>query len=372
MGTDTPTPAPAPMRLRNLPLPARLVISAFLISVGCGYFAALVQLNFKHASNGNMLPTRDDLIRDFHGPIGDKPRPKLQNVLEAEENKPFNGTGTMRLAFTTKSGGWEGTIKKRAAKMFALRRADPDEDQLKKAETELRKERDSERLALVEWIEKGADKDAYENDSFCISDKLAECPIDEKFVGDPPDNGGHAIKIKGILDTRCVKCHAVGTSSNAAKFPLENYDQLAKYLKVKESQAISEENLIQSTHVHLLSFSMLWGLTGLIFAFTSYPVIVRALIAPLPLVAQLLEIACWWLARLDPRFVDGITIAGGVIGAGVMLHIGLTLLSLYGKAGKGLVALLLVALALGGWQVKQRYIDPRLAQQTVSAPTPDK
>src|SRR6516165_5516342 len=100
MGTDPPTPAR--LRLRDLPLSARLVLSAFLISVGCGYFAALVQLHFQHASPGQTLPSRDDVVRRFHGPVGDKPKPKLQTVLEAEEDRPFNGSGTMRLAFTIK------------------------------------------------------------------------------------------------------------------------------------------------------------------------------------------------------------------------------------------------------------------------------
>lgn len=97
-----------------------------------------------------------------------------------------------------------------------------------------------------------------------------------------------------------------------------------------------------------------------------------ALIAPLPLVAQLLEIGCWWLARLDPRFVDGIQAAGGLVGAGVMLHIVLTLFSMYGKVGKGLVVLALIAMAVGGWQVKQRYIDPYITQEKASATAAEK
>src|SRR6516162_560596 len=72
MGTDQPTPAR--LRLRDLPLSARLVLSAFLISVGCGYFAALVQLHFQHASPGNAMPTRDDVVRVFYGPTGEKPK----------------------------------------------------------------------------------------------------------------------------------------------------------------------------------------------------------------------------------------------------------------------------------------------------------
>jgi hypothetical protein len=363
MGTDHPTPAR--LRLRDLPLSARLVLSAFLISVGCGYFAALVQLHFQHASPGNVMPSRDDVVRVFYGPTGEKPRPKLQAVLEADESLPFNGGGTMATAFTKKSGGWESAVKKQAQKLTG-RRGTPTDEQLQQAEAELRKERDTERLALIEWVAKGADKQAYDEDSFCVSDALVNSPLDDKFVGDPPAEGGRTVKVQTILTERCVRCHGPG-GGKAEKFPLDSYEHLQKYLKVNESQAISKEALIQSTHVHLLSFSILYGLTGLIFAFTGLPRLVRIVIAPLPLVAQLADIACWWLTRLDPRFADGIIIAGGVVGAGLGLHIVLGLFSLYGKAGRAVLVLLIVAGALAGWQAKERYIDPYLAQEKPAA-----
>ncbi|HEX5270800.1 MAG TPA: hypothetical protein VFW33_09950, partial [Gemmataceae bacterium] len=275
MGTENPTPA-LPLRLRNLPLSARLVLSVFLVCVGCGYCAALVQLHFQHASPGHALPERDDVVRTFYGRLpGDKPESKIQHLLSADEALPFNGGGQMKAAFFTKSGGWNKEIEKRARKI-AGRRAEPNEGQKQQAEQELRKERDAERLALLEWAEKGADKDAYEKDSFCVSDKLAGLPIDEQYVGDDPaDNGGKTVKIKTILDDRCVKCHASG--GQVEKFPLEKYEQVVKYTKVAEAQPISKEQLIQSTHVHLLSFSMLYLLTGIIFAFTSLPAVVRFL-----------------------------------------------------------------------------------------------
>jgi hypothetical protein len=358
MGTDTPTPAP--LRLRDLPLPARLVLSVFLISVGCGYFAALVQLHFQHASPGNPLPDRNDVIRRFYGRLpGDKPECKIQHLLNADEGLPFNGGGQMKAAFFEKAGGWKKEVEKRARKI-AGRRVEPNEDQLKQAEGELRKERDTERLALLEWVEKGADKDAYENDSYCVSATLVNLPIDEHFVGDPPAEGGKTIKVKTILEDRCVKCHAIG--GQVEKVPLEKFEHLQKFLKVEAGQPISREQLIQSTHVHLLSFSMLYLLTGVIFAFTSLPAFVRFLIAPLPLVAQLADIACWWLTRIDPRFADGIIIAGGVVAAGLMMHIVLGLFSMYGKTGKAVLLLLIVAAGVGGWQAKP-YVDDFLAKE---------
>jgi hypothetical protein len=367
MGTGLPTPAR--LRLRDLPLSARLVLSVFLISVGSGYFAALVQLHFQHASPGASLPSREDVVRRFHGPTGAKPKPKLATLIEADEALPFNGGGTMRLAFTRKSGGWEGAVKKRAQKLAG--RGKPADEHLQQAEAELRKERETECLALLEWIEKGADKQAYEEDSFCVSDSLASLPIDEKFTGDAPAEGGRTVKVQTIINERCVRCHGPG-GGKAEQFPLEKYEQLQKYLKVEEAQAISKEALIQSTHVHLLSFSMLYALTGIIFAFTNLPGLVRAVIAPLPLVAQLVDIACWWLTRIDPVYADGIIIAGAVVAVGLGLQIVLSLFSMYGKAGKALLLVLFVAATVGGWQVKERFIDPYLAQEKAPAAAVDK
>ena len=55
--STTPTPDPARYTLRDLPLPAKLVVTTFLISVGLGYLWAMAQIHFKHASAGEPMPT---------------------------------------------------------------------------------------------------------------------------------------------------------------------------------------------------------------------------------------------------------------------------------------------------------------------------
>jgi hypothetical protein len=360
MGITDPTRAR--LRLRDLPLPARLVISAFLISVGLGYGAAMVQLKFQHAQKGNAFPTREDVVHQFYGPTGEKPRPKLEVLLEADEGLDFNGGGSMKPAFFAKSAGWEGAKKKLARKG---RRGEPTKEQLDQAEAELRTQRETERLAVLDWVRKGADKEAYQNDNFCVSDSLLALPIDDAYVGETAADGGRTIKIKSIFNDRCVRCHKVG-GGKAEKYPLDSYEHLQKYLVVNESQAIPKETLIQSTHVHLLSFAMLYGLSGLIFAFTSFPGIIRLVIAPLPLVAQVVDVACWWLTRLDPRYADGIIIAGGVVGAGVGLHILLGLFDMYGKAGKALLFMVLIAVGFAGWHAKD-YVTDYLAKEKANA-----
>jgi hypothetical protein len=332
--------------LRDLPLAARLVLSAFLISVGIGYVAALVQLHVQHASPGNVLPTSEDVVRKFHGD-DKKPQSQMEMLLTADESLPLTGSGQMSRAFTTRSDNWKGEIKELARDFMGGPRRTPEPEQLARAERELRKKREGERLALLAWIHAGAAKKDYENNKFCLPDELANQPITDQFLiqEDGKPVSPRMVAIKDLIDMRCVKCH---TKDGEGKVPLEKYDDLKKYVTVKDSSgAMSLQKLAQSSHVHLLGFAMLYALTGLVFAFTSYPALLRCLVAPLPLVVQVADIACWWLARLDspygPHFAMAIPITGAIVAVGLAAHILLSLFDIYGKTGKAVLALLLVA-----------------------------
>src|SRR5690348_16939718 len=91
--------------LRDLNLPARLVLSAFLISVGLGYAAAMAQIHFQQSGrNGSALPTADELVKKFHGE--DNLVSPLKKLLTAPETEKFNGSGSMAPAFTIREPGF--------------------------------------------------------------------------------------------------------------------------------------------------------------------------------------------------------------------------------------------------------------------------
>src|SRR5262249_50333116 len=85
--------------LHNLPLASRLVISAALVWVGIGYCAALAQIHFQHAPAGKLLPGPKEVAGVYHGQSDMSP---LERLLVADENRPFNGGGSMSQAFTTR------------------------------------------------------------------------------------------------------------------------------------------------------------------------------------------------------------------------------------------------------------------------------
>jgi len=357
--------------LRDLPLTARLTIATFLICVGIGYLTALVQLHFQHASPGNLFPTAEDARLIFHGPTG-KPVSTIERLVAADEELNFNASGQMSKAFTAKSNGWKKAINEKAKDLAGgNRRAAFDQKELDRAEAELRKEREGERQAFLYWLQTGLSKADYEKDNLCPSGEAANQPITKEFLvagddGKPMEP--RAVKIKSIIDARCVRCHAKdGDDSKAAEIPLDTFEAIAKYAKVKEAGGMSLTKLAETTHVHLLGFSMLYGLTGLLLTLTSYPGWLRFVLGPWVLIAQVVDIACWWLARGNPVYADAIRFTGMAVGAGLFAQIVLTLFNLFGKAGKTVLLIMAIAATCGAAVVKERYLDPYLASEKTNA-----
>jgi hypothetical protein len=314
-----------------------------------------VQLHFQHASPGKLLPGADDAVRAYHSNSG---LSQLERVLMTEEGKPFNGSGTMRAAFTSKSGGWKAAVNRRAKKNHVS---------LNQAEAELRSEREGERLALLDWVRSGADEKAFTDNSHVLSADLTSHPITGEFVEEGPD-GRLRVKVGAIIETRCARCHDEGKSSQASQFPLSTWEQIHDYCEVETAGGgMSLKKLAQSTHVHLFGFALLYGLTGLILALTSYPTWVKAFLGPLPLLAQLAEVGCWWLARVDPFYAQMIVVTGGLVALGLGMQIGLSLFNLFGRTGKAVLLALFLAAGVAGYVAKVQLIDPYLAKEKINA-----
>jgi hypothetical protein len=352
--SDTSLPAPR-WTLRDLPLAARLTLAAFLISAGLGYFSALVNLHFQEARPGKLLPDDDDVLRSYRGKSKFS---QLERLLLAHPSLPFNGQGSMRAAFTTKASGTKADIRKKAKELKA-KQDDPKVEQI------VARERDGERLALIVWVHEGAKKGEYEADRFRLTGKLADLPITPRFVEE--ENGQRFAKVKSILDTRCVRCHSESVGGPGAQYSLENYEDVQSYCEPEKSAGKSLAKLAMTTHVHLLGFSLLYGLTGLILALTNLPGWIRLPLAPLALVAQVVDIAFWWLARMDephgPMFALGIPITGAIVAGALGLQILLSLWGLFRWSGRFILVLLFAATVAGGVVVKQKVIDPYLAEE---------
>lgn len=346
------TDTPKPNSLRDLPTPAKLVITCYLLGVGLGYFSALVQLHLQHsAREGEALPKLKDVVEIFAGwreaTEDDRgpPKSKLQRlIMGPTEGAAFNGTGTMAPAFFTRDA--EGDLGEKYSKQLKAG----------KAKDALDAERNGERVALNEWLNLPEDdrKIAYNTDRLPMPEALKGKPITPEALTANKDG----VRVKLIFDQRCARCHKKGES--VEKFPLETVDQIAKYWvqpdkveivdgRVRSDRQMSIEALTQSTHAHLLSFAMLFSLTGLAFAFTSYPVWFRCVVAPMVVLAQIADVSCWWLARVDGVgvfFAMAIVGTGTVTGIGLLIHIILGTLNMWWR-GKGRVVMPLILLVGG-------------------------
>jgi hypothetical protein len=444
MSSTSAPDAPPRRTLRDLSLPARLVLSAFLISVGIGYFSALVQLHFQQAPAGKPLPEGDDVERNYHG---QPPTSVLERIVTTPEQMPFTASGSMRSAFTTRSIGWNKDIQKQAKETYGrpqfardkyarekyarqknakfddlsddektkllaafdelpeaerknrlsaydeLREEqktrllaafdESSEDDRKKvldtfanlppaeqeklnreAEATVRKAREGEADAVVHWMRNGFDKKTYEADAYPLPDELKGKPIARKFLG-KDESERDTIRIKKIFEDRCARCHYDAFPGPPADAPLDSYDGIMAYAKPdNHGSGMGLKKLAQSTHVHLLGFSMLYGFTGLIFAFTSYPSVLRFFLAPAALLAQVVDISFWWLARLPaphgPQFARAIIISGGVVAGSLALQIVLSLLNMFGWLGRMILVLAMAAALAGGYFAHDKYVKTYL------------
>ena len=86
--------------LTGAPLPAKLVVSCFLLAVGGGYTAAMIQLHVQDSKSGKPMPDMHDVVLKYTGKkwfTEEPPAPEstLVCLITADENLPFSGTGTM-------------------------------------------------------------------------------------------------------------------------------------------------------------------------------------------------------------------------------------------------------------------------------------
>lgn len=349
--------------LRQLPLPAKLVISLFLLTVGLGYFSAMVQLHMRHSSrNGEPLPSAGDVVEIFSGlkkaPADGVPKPMSRiEFLVSGRTEGEMTKESMAPAFFGKSGAkYVKAIEARGKETVDA-------------------EREGDRQSMKAWVNADPEvrKNAYDFDSFALPPAFTGKPLTSDYF----DKESKTLKIKTLIEERCLRCHGGDKPPE-----LDEYVKLEKYLAVpkadevlpggwiRSSRQTSVDALTQSTHAHLLSFAMLFTLTGLIFSFTTYPTLVRGVLGPIVLLAQVADISCWWLARLDgvgPYFAMAILGTGGIVGLGLILQILLSLFNMYGSKGKLLVALVLFGGAAGMGLLALKVIEPQLQEEKATA-----
>jgi hypothetical protein len=92
-------------------------------------------------------------------------------------------------------------------------------------------------------------------------------------------------------------------------------------LQTVEIKPTSESKLVHITHIHILTMPIFTFVVGVLFLMTGIPQSIKLLVGPLPMLAVLLDISGWWIARYFEPFIFVIAAAGGLFGATYALQI---------------------------------------------------
>jgi len=134
---------------------------------------------------------------------------------------------------------------------------------------------EEERTTLIEWARDGAKKDVWE------------------------------ATVKPIVDKKCASCHSVIPSiPDVTKF-----EEIAKLAEVDEGASLS--SLARVSHIHLFGISFIFFFIGFIFSFArGFNPWIQAAIIIFPFLFLIVDIASWWLTKIDPMFAWFVIIGG--------------------------------------------------------------
>ncbi|WP_019556326.1 hypothetical protein [Thiomicrorhabdus arctica] len=134
-----------------------------------------------------------------------------------------------------------------------------------------------ENLTMIKWAREGAPKEQWEP------------------------------KIKPIVMAKCAVCH---TDRHMSSLPnLTNYTTMQEVAHIDEGAEIS--SLTRVSHIHLFGIAFIFFFIGLIFSMAvGFKKWVKALLIIVPFAFLILDIASWWLTKINPGFAYLVIIGG--------------------------------------------------------------
>lgn len=134
--------------------------------------------------------------------------------------------------------------------------------------------------AIVQWVQKGPDRDTYES------------------------------QLRLVFDERCLACH---DGSNPHLANLATYDAV---LKVTEQDTGADIfTLVRVSHIHLFGISFIFFILGLIFSHAYVrPIWFKCAVITLPFVAVMVDVSSWYFTKLYHGFAWVVMSAGATMG----------------------------------------------------------
>jgi len=266
-------------RLARLSLAGKLVVTLFLLIVGPGYLCATANIYLKH-QDADLEPglTLDDLKRTFHG-MEKEITPDVKISVNSPMLEQVRPGGDMREYLDP--GG----------------------------ETAIR--------ALISWLEAGA----------------IEADFAKGDLAEPGDPSAYQ-----VIKDQCVECHHEdGGDMEDMPFAedAESEPQYEMVIDVAEPEITQEElgpqvltlaptgikELVHTTHAHIFTVPVFALIVAVLFLMTGLSPKMKVILAPLPLLATVLDIGGWWLARFSEPFIYVIAASGAIFGFTFALQI---------------------------------------------------
>ncbi len=275
-------------RLVELPVAAKLTITAFVLLVAAGYLVASVKVYVWHSeADGVAGLSPDDLRAVFHG-LDKRVTKEVRSTLKSE-----------MLREVLPGGGMHNYLAKGGPPAIKC---------------------------LTGWLEAGA----------------SQAEFIRPAIYEP--NGPSASQ---VIAERCVSCHRKGGDNEDLVYadPVgagPRYELVAKVATppvapaTTEVQSIhieptSSRELLHVTHAHILAIPVFTLVMAAFFLMTGLHAWIKTVLAPLPLIATMVDVGCWWLARSFEPAIHGIALAGAVFG----LAFGLQIISVLGSTWFG-------------------------------------
>lgn len=116
--------------------------------------------------------------------------------------------------------------------------------------------------------------------------------------------------IEPILERNCIACHR--KASGLPVPPLTTFEEVRRFAQVDTGASLLE--LARVSHVHLFGISIIFLLTGLVFALSEVSWKWRAPILAAPYLTIWADIGSWWITKYEPVFAWVVVIGGALMG----------------------------------------------------------
>ncbi len=124
-------------------------------------------------------------------------------------------------------------------------------------------------------------------------------------------------EVRPIFDSACVACHS--PASGLPIPPLTSFAEVGALAQIDTGPSLLA--LARVSHVHLFGISIIFLLTGAIFAMSEIRRALRVVVIVAPFVAIWADIGSWWITKYEPMFANVVVVGGALMGLALAIQI---------------------------------------------------